>query len=106
MTLSRTKSTAQRNRQGTGLDLTYPGPENSSASSVDLEAITAEPSKESTTKKSKSLRVERQLLSKTEELREQTNLNFSEYVETALRHFNDYLDQHLSAQSRQTDDAA
>jgi len=47
-------------------------------------------------KEPKSLRVERKLLKNTEEMREKTNLSFSEYVETALLYFNACLDQHFT----------
>ena len=75
----------------------------SSVPPVDFDAIAADAPKG---KESKSLRVEKQLLSRTEALRGQTNLNFSEYVETALTYFNAHLADHLSEQENQTSDAA
>ena len=75
---------------------------NSHLNPVDFAAIAADAPKG---KESKSLRVERQLLSRTEALRGQTNLNFSEYVETALTYFNACLADHLSEQENQANDA-
>ena len=75
----------------------------SSSTPVDFAAIAADAPKG---KESKSLRVEKQLLSRTEALRGQTNLNFSEYVETALTYFNAHLADHLSEQENQTNGAA
>ena len=104
--VSRTKSTNQDKKRQIVSDLSEPLSKASSVDSVNLAEITGERHKESTAKKSKSLRVERHLLSRTEELRGHTNLNFNEYVETALRYFNDCLDQQLSEQSQKTNDAA
>jgi hypothetical protein len=70
---------------------------------VDFKAIAASTPKG---KESKSFRVERRLLSRTEELREHTNLNFSEYVETALEYFNACLADHISKSESQASDAA
>ena len=101
--LSNQKSTGKGRQQ---LEIGYAKPiqGNSPFNPVDFEAIAANAPKG---KEPKSLRVEKRLLMKTEALREQTNLSFNEYVETALTYFNACLDQHLVAQStEQTGDTA
>lgn len=98
--LSKPKSAKAPQQLTTGL--AEPVRENSSSNPVDFAAIAADAPKG---KESKSLRVERQLLSRTEALRGQTNLNFSEYVETALTYFNACLADHLSEQENQAKDA-
>ena len=75
----------------------------STSNPIDFAAIAADVPKG---KEAKSLRVERRLLSKTEQLRGQTNLNFSEYVETALTYFNACLAEHLSQQEEKRSDSA
>lgn len=69
-------------------------PQHTASTSVDFSAVIADISR---TKKPKSIRLEEHLLSDVEKLREQTNLNFNEYVEYALRHFNACLTEHLLA---------
>lgn len=100
--LSKPKSAKAAPQQQLAIGLAEPVRENSSSNPVDFAAIAADAPKG---KESKSLRVERQLLSRTEALRGQTNLNFSEYVETALTYFNACLADHLSEQENQANDA-
>jgi hypothetical protein len=101
--LSKAKSTSQDQNQQRipGLPKAIEG--QSFNNPVNVGAIRAEVKR---AKKPKGLRVEEYLLDETEALREQTNLNFSEYVETALLYFNAYLGHHLSTQSNETNDAA
>ena len=75
----------------------------STANPINFDAIAADAPRG---KESKSLRVEKQLLSTTEALREKTNLNFSEYVEAALAYFNASFSEHLSEKERQANEPA
>ena len=78
-------------------------PAQSSSSPVDFDSIRASVSR---AKKCKSLRLEEHLLLTTEELREHTNLNFNEYVEAALEHFNACFEKYLAQNGGSTQDAA
>jgi hypothetical protein len=101
--LSKTTSTSQGQSQQMISGFPDPVKDRSFNSPVNLGAIAADIERG---KQPKGLRVEKYLLAETEALRGKTNLNFNEYVETALLYFNAYLSQHLSAQSNQTDNAA
>lgn len=101
--LSKPKSTRARSQKQLTMGLNQTIQRNSASNPVDFAAIAADIPKG---KESKSVRIEKPLLSKTEALREQTNLNFSEYVETALTYFNACFTNHLSDQESQTNDAA
>jgi hypothetical protein len=104
--LSKTTSTSQGQSQQMISGFPEPVEDRSFNSPVNLGAISADIGKVKQPKQPKGLRVEQDLLAETEALRGKTNLNFNEYVETALLYFNAYLSQHLSAQSNQTDNAA
>ena len=101
--LTRSKSTKLDSQEQLAMSFETTTQTNKSPNPVDFEIITADVPKG---KEPKSIRVDRGLLSKTERLRGQTNLNFSEYVETALTYFNACLAEHLSEQEDQADDAA
>lgn len=105
MVSSLTEKSADQDNQQIKVGSTSPIQGDSPLNPVDFEMIAANAPKG---KEPKSLRVERKLLKKTEALRGQTNLSFSEYVETALLYFNACLDQHLTTvqSTEQTGDKA
>ena len=102
-TLSDQKTSTNQNKQQLELRLAQAIPGDSPLNPIDFADIAANAPKG---KEPKGLRVERRLLKKTEALRENTNLSFNEYVETALQYFNACYKQHLVSQANSTGDSA